>query len=83
MRLSDTSKDAEKVQLEVLIRMGPEARLRAGIELSRMSRLLLAEGIRMRHPGYDEHQVRLATIRLTLPADLFHAAYPDAGSLLP
>ena len=83
MKLSDTSKDAEKVQLEILIRMGPEGRLRAGIELSRMSRQLLAEGIRMRHPDYDDHQVRLAAIRLTLPADLFHAAYPDAGSLPP
>lgn len=83
MTLSDTSKDAEKVQLEVLIRMGPERRLRAGIELSRMSRLLLAEGIRTRHPEYDDRQVRLAAIRLTLPADLFHAAYPEAGSLPP
>ncbi|MGE5310767.1 MAG: hypothetical protein ACM3MN_03410 [Nitrospirota bacterium] len=83
MKLSDTNEDAQKVQLEILTRMGPEGRLRAGIELSRMSRLLLAEGIRTRHPDYDEHQVRLAAIRLTLPADLFHAAYPDADSCPP
>ena len=83
MTLTDTSKDAERVQLEVLRRMGPEGRLQAGIELTRMSRLLLAEGIRRRHPDYDDDQIRLATIRLTLPADLFHAAYPEAGSLLP
>ncbi len=82
MTLSDTSKDAEKVQLEVLRRMGPEGRLQAGIDLTRMSRLLLAEGVRRRHPDYDDDQIRLATIRLTLPTDLFDAAYPEAGSLL-
>jgi hypothetical protein len=37
----------------------------------------------MRHPDYDDQQVKLAAIRLTLPADLFHAAYPEAGLFPP
>jgi len=42
----DTTPEAEKVQLEIFRRMGPEKRLQAGIALSRMCRELLAEGVR-------------------------------------
>ena len=81
--MRDTAKDAEKKQIEILRRMGPEGRLRAAIELSRTSRKVLSEGVRRRHPDYDERQTRLETIRLTLPKELFRAAYPEAGENLP
>jgi len=32
---------------------------------------------------YDERQMRLETIRLTLPNELFRTAYPEAGENLP
>jgi hypothetical protein len=79
MQMQDTTKDAERKQIEVLRRMGPEGRLRAAIELSRSSRQLLWEGVQRRHPEYDECRIRFETIRLTLPKDLFRAAYPEAG----
>lgn len=79
----DTAKDAKKKQIEILRQMGPEARLAAAVELSRMSRRLLEEGVQRRHPDYDERQIRLETIRLTLPKELFLAAYPEAGEILP
>jgi hypothetical protein len=81
--MRDTAKDAEKKQIEILRRMGPEGRLRAAIELSRTSRKVLSEGVHRRHPDYDERQIRLETIRLTLPKELFRAAYPEAGENLP
>jgi hypothetical protein len=81
--MQDTTRDAEKKQIEILRRMGPEGRLRAAIELSRSSRKLLLEGVRRRHPDYDEGQIRLETIRLTLPEALFRAAYPQAAENLP
>jgi len=62
--------------------MGPKGRLGAAIRLSRMSRILLAEGVRRRHPDYDENQVRLETIHLILPKNVFHAAYPEARDVL-
>jgi hypothetical protein len=83
MRLSDTSPEAERLQLEIFKRMGPAARLQAGIALSQTCRRLLAEGVRRRHPEYDERQVRLAVIRLMLPEDLFLKAYPNATEILP
>jgi hypothetical protein len=81
--MRDTAKDTEKKQIEILRHMGPEGRLRAAIELSRTSRKVLSEGVRRRHPDYDERQIRLETIRLTLAKELFRAAYPEAGENLP
>ena len=79
----DTTPQAEQVQLEIFRRMGPEKRLQAGIALSQTCRKLLAEGVRRRHPEYDEGEVRLAVIRLTLPEDLFLAAYPEERDIRP
>lgn len=83
MRVQDTTSEAEKIQLEIFRRMGPEGRLRAAVELSQTSRRLLLEGIRRRHPEYDERQIGLEAIRLTLPKDLFLSAYPEARDILP
>jgi len=79
----DTTSEADQLQLEIFRRMGPEKRLQAGIELSQLCRKLLLEGVRMRHPEYDEREVKLAAIRLTLPEDLFLAAYPEGRDIRP
>jgi hypothetical protein len=80
---ADTAADATKAQLEIHRRMGPEARLRVGLELTRMARQLLVDGIRARHPEYDDEQVKLAAFRLWLGPALFRAAYPAAPELDP
>jgi hypothetical protein len=51
---SDTTEEAARIQLEVYRRMAPSDRLRAGLELTRISRELIAQGIRARHPGYSD-----------------------------
>jgi hypothetical protein len=81
--MRDTARDAEKKQIEILRRMGPEGRLHAAIELTRTSRKLLLEGVHKRHPDYNERQIRLETIRLTLPEELFRAAYSEVGEHKP
>jgi hypothetical protein len=49
----------------------------AALEISR-------EGIRLRHPGYGEEQVRWALFRLRLDDDsLFRAVWPSAPLLQP
>jgi hypothetical protein len=83
MKPLDTTPEAEKIQLDIFRRMGPERRLQAGLDLSRTCRELLREGVRRRHPDYDERQTQLAVIRLTLPEELFFAAYPQARDILP
>ncbi len=83
MRPLDTSPDAEKIQIEIFRRMGPENRLRSAAHLSETCRTLLQTGIRKRHPSYTEEQVKLAAIRCLLPEDLFLKAYPGAREILP
>lgn len=83
MRPLDTTLEAERVQLEVFRHMGPEKRLQASVALSRTCRKLLIEGVRRRHPEYDERRIRLAVIRLMLPEKLFLAAFPEARDILP
>ncbi len=83
MKGLDTSSDADAIQLEVYRRMAPERRLRVGLELTELSRGLLASGIRARHPEYDEERVRLASLRLWLGAELFRRAYAGAPEIEP
>lgn len=83
MRPLDTTPEADQLQVEIFRRMGPEKRLQAGIALSQLCRTLLREGVRMRHPEYDEREVTLAVIRLMLPEDLFLAAYPEGRDIRP
>lgn len=83
MRLLDTSPEAEQVQLEIYRKMTPEHRLRLAIDLAQTCRSLLAEGVRMRHPGYSHDEVRLAVIRLQLGDKLFARAYSEFRHLKP
>jgi hypothetical protein len=83
MRSLDTSSDAEKLQIEIFRRMGPEKRLQSASLLSETCRSLLAEGIRKRHPNYNKEQIRLAVIRCLIPEGLFLRAYPNARDILP
>lgn len=83
MRPLDTTIEAEGAQLEALKRMGPEGRLRAAIELSHTSRMLLTEGVRRRHPEYNEKQIKLKVISLLLPPELFSSAYPESQNIPP
>jgi hypothetical protein len=79
----DTSPEAERVQIEIFRKMTPERRLRVAAELRQLVRKSLAEGVRMRHPDYNEEQVYLAVTRLTIPEKLFLKVYPQAKNILP
>ncbi len=79
----DTSEDAARVQLEVYRRMAPFERLNVGLELTRMSRDLLAQGIRARHPEYSDDEVKWAVIRVWIGQDMFRRAYPHGPQLDP
>lgn len=79
----DTSPEVERIQNEIFRKMAPARRLQLAIELTQTSRKLLTYGVRRRHPEYNDEQVRLATIRLTIPEKLFLAAYPHAKDIVP
>lgn len=76
MSVSDTTAEAHQIQLDIFRRMGPHNRLQKALELTELSRQLLAQGVRQRHPGYSEEEIRLAVIRYQLPEELFLQAFP-------
>ncbi len=61
--------------------MAPEQRVAMAVEMSEAVRQVARDGIRMRHPGYSDEEVRLTSIRLLLGDDLFAAAFPEASHL--
>lgn len=79
----DTSPEVERMQIEIYRKMGPAKRLQTALDLTRFSRKLLSAGVLHRHPEYTDEQVRLAVIRLTIPENLFLAAYPHAREIMP
>ena len=83
MRPLDTSPEAYKLQLEIFRAMTPGERLQRGSELSELSRGLLADGVKHRHPEYNEQEIRLAVIRIELGEKLFLTVYPDAKHITP
>jgi len=83
MKALDTTIEAERIQIEIFRKMKAEQRLKMAISLTQTDRKLLMAGVRKRHPEYNENQIRLAVIRLTLGANLFSTVYPQAKDILP
>jgi hypothetical protein len=73
---ADTSLEAARVQLEVYRRMPGARRLELAIAMCNTLRRVAADGVRFRHPEYDDDKVILAVARLTLGDALFRRAYP-------
>ena len=59
--------------------MTPVKRLEVAQNFSTTMRELLSRGVRKRDPEYSEKQIKLATIRLLLPDELYRAVYPAAN----
>lgn len=54
MRSRDTTPEAHAVQLGVYRRMTPRQRFDVAVDLSDTARQLSLDGVRSRHPDYDE-----------------------------
>jgi hypothetical protein len=75
---SDTSLDAERVQVELWRRMSPLQKARAVNELSRTVEQLSLAGIRLRHPAASERECLLRLAILKLGRELACRVYPEA-----
>lgn len=66
----DTSRAADKAQLEALRRLGPGGRLRAGLRFSGSMIALSRAALRARHPELDEQALKLLWIEQNYGAEL-------------
>jgi len=64
LTITDTSPEAERVQLELLRRATVERRLRLALSLSSSVIALSREGLRRRMPGAREEEVGLRFVEL-------------------
>jgi len=67
---TDTSPEAEAIQLDLLKQMTPEQRILKMCALSHGVRKMAFDAIRRRHPNYCEDEVRLAFIELNFGKSL-------------
>lgn len=79
----DTSPDAAAVRTELYRRMSGEQRVAIAANMSATARAIALDGIRGRHPEYDDAQARWALFRLLVGDVLFRRAWPAAPLLAP
>ena len=73
----DTTSDARAVHNRVLRSIGMEGRMAMTFELSDNMRATVANGVRHRHPEWDEQVVEREVLRLMIGDDLFRRAYGE------
>ena len=83
MRPSDTTAPAHQAQLEIYRRMGADARLALGLQMSDELQQVAADGIRLRHPGYDAEMLWAALVRQRLGLEIFRIVYPGRPVVAP
>jgi len=79
---ADTTLEAAKKQFEILRRLGPEVRLKMAFEMSDNLRQIVEDGVRDRHPGFDEKKVKLEVLRLMIGDKLYRQILKEAGGRL-
>jgi len=78
---SDTSLEAERVQVESWRRMAPSEKLRAVAEATNAVLQLSLAGIRLRYPEASDEECKLRLAILTLGRPLACQVYPEAARL--
>jgi len=78
---SDTSQEAELLQVDLWRRMTPAQKLRTVRDMTRAVQEFALAGIRSRYRGASEDECKLRLALLTLGRDLACRAYPEASSL--
>jgi hypothetical protein len=76
---SDTSAEAERVVIRLARSMSPARELAIAAALTRSVRRLAEAGVRSRHPGASEDEIRRRLAALLLPADFAREIYGAVG----
>ena len=76
MRSRDTTVEAHAIQIAIYRRMTVDQRLELALEMSEAARRTSLDGIRARHPEYDEGTAIRALFRLLHGAELYAKVWP-------
>jgi hypothetical protein len=75
----DTTDDALREHIKGLRRLGLSGRAAMTFELSDNLRQIVKDGVRHRHPDWDEARVKREVLRIVLGDRLFKEAFEDGG----
>ncbi len=70
-----TTPEAFRVLIQAYRAMPPGRALEMAMQMSDDIMVVAAAGVRQRHPGYNDKQVRMAVIRMRLGEKLFREVY--------
>jgi hypothetical protein len=73
---NDTKLASVIKQFSILRKMDTNKRAEMTFQLGNNLRSIVESGIRQRHPGYSDEQIKLAALKLTIDKDLFNRAFP-------
>ena len=73
----DTSRDAFLKQIEILRDLGLSGRAAMTLEFSDNLRQIVKDGVRHRHPGWDESRVKQEALRIVLGDRLYNEAFGE------
>jgi hypothetical protein len=76
---SDTTIEADAMQVRVLRKIGIEGRARMTFQLSNNMRSTVEAGVRYRNPEYDERQVKREVMRLMIGDKLYRLVLSECG----
>jgi len=79
---ADTTVEAVRKLFEILRKLGPEVRLEMAFEMSDNLRKIVEDGVRNRHPDFDEKKVRLEVLRLMIGDKLYRQILNEAEGRL-
>jgi len=74
----DTTDEALREHIKGLRRLGLSGRAAMTFELSDNLRQIVKDGVRHRHPDWDEAQVRREVLRIVLGDHLFNEAFGNS-----
>ena len=77
MRPRDTSQAAHELQIRIYRSMKDEERAEMAFRMSESVRSIAREGIRQRHPDYDDAQVHRALVALLYGAEIAVKIWPN------
>jgi hypothetical protein len=77
----DTTPEARAVQYRALRSIGMAGRVAMTFELSDNMRSIVADGVRYRHPQWDQQAVEREVLRLMIGDDLFHEVFGKDAKL--
>ena len=73
----DTAPEARAVQYRALRSIGMAGRIAMTFELSDNMRSIVADGVRHRHPQWDDKAVEREVLRLMIGDELFREAFGE------